>query len=214
MICSRGIGRAGNGACAGFAGRRHRSTRRRPPARRCGGHTLVVAHAPVTKLCPAYEFSLSDHAHCATALVDVPADRAYAFLVDPAALGRWSLGCMDLVHVGSGIYRGRSLFDGGEGWLSIDGDPQRRVIDYHVGTMQERAAAHLRPRGAGAGVRPCAVRVLRLAACVALNVHGRGALAASLCQPRRRDLADQGPARSRRALNAQPTTASASISTA
>jgi len=81
----------------------------------------------------------SDHAHCATALVGVAADRAYAFLVDPAALGRWSLGCMDLVDVGGGIYRGRSLFDGGEGFLSIDGDPQRRVIDYHVGTLQERA---------------------------------------------------------------------------
>ena len=82
--------------------------------------------------------SLSDDAHCATAMVEVPAAAAYAFLVDPAALGRWSLGCMDLVHVGSGIYRGRSLFDGGEGWLSIDGDPKRLVIDYHVGTMEER----------------------------------------------------------------------------
>jgi hypothetical protein len=81
----------------------------------------------------------SDHAHCATTLVGVAADRAYAFLVDPAALGRWSLGCMDLVDVGGGIYRGRSLFDGGEGFLSIDGDPQRRVVDYHVGTLQERA---------------------------------------------------------------------------
>ena len=140
---------------------------------------------------------MSDHAHCATALVEVPAEAAYAFLVDPAALGRWSLGCMDLVHVGSGIYRGRSLFDGGEGWLSIDGDPQRRVIDYHVGTMDERVpriCARVVP-GPVCGLAPSAV--LRLAACVALPVHGRVALAASLCQPRRRDLADQGPARGR-----------------
>jgi hypothetical protein len=79
-----------------------------------------------------------DHSHCATTLVGVPADRAYAFLVDPVALGRWSLGCMDLTHVGNGVYRGRSLFDGGEGWLSIDGDPQRRVVDYHVGTLDQR----------------------------------------------------------------------------
>ena len=82
--------------------------------------------------------NLPDHAHCATALVEVAAEAAYAFLVDPAALGGWSLGCMDLVHVGGGIYRGRSLFDGGEGWLSIDGDPTRLVIDYHVGTLEER----------------------------------------------------------------------------
>ena len=83
--------------------------------------------------------SLSDDAHCATALVEVPAEAAYAFLVDPTALGRGSLVGSDRGHVGSGIYRGRSLFDGGEGWLSIDGDPQRGVIDYHVGTLQERA---------------------------------------------------------------------------
>ena len=82
--------------------------------------------------------NLPDHAHCATAMVEVAAEAAYAFLVDPAALGRWSLGCMDLVHVGSGVYRGRSLFDGSEGWLSIDGDPKRLVIDYHVGTLDER----------------------------------------------------------------------------
>jgi hypothetical protein len=120
-----------------------------------------------------------DPSHCATALVGVPADRAYAFLVDPVALGRWSLGCMDLEPIGDGVYRGHSLFDGSEGWLSIDGDPQRRVVDYH------------------AGVRPRAVRVLRFAAGVAQRLHGRGALAAALRQPRRRDLADQGAAGSR-----------------
>ncbi len=144
---------------------------------------------------------------------------AYAFLVDPAALGRWSLGCMDLVHVGSGIYRGRSLFDGGEGWLSIDGDPQRLVIDYHVGTMDERVpriCARVVP-GPVCGLAPSECYVSLLA--WRCRLHGRVAMAASLCQPRRRDLADQGPARSRRrALNdgqtVQPTTASASISTA
>jgi hypothetical protein len=80
-----------------------------------------------------------DPSHCATALVGVPADRAYAFLVDPVALGRWSLGCMDLEPIGDGVYRGHSLFDGSEGWLSIDGDPQRRVVDYHVGTLEARS---------------------------------------------------------------------------
>lgn len=81
----------------------------------------------------------SSLAHTATARVDVPADAAYAFLVDPAALGRWSLGCMDLVDEGGGVWRGRSLFDGSEGWLSIDGDATRRLVDYQVGTRTTRA---------------------------------------------------------------------------
>lgn len=76
--------------------------------------------------------------HVATCCVGVSAALAYDFLVDPAALSRWSLGCMDLVDVGHGVYTGRSLFDGGQGWLSIDGDRSRLLIDYHVGTLEKR----------------------------------------------------------------------------
>jgi hypothetical protein len=82
--------------------------------------------------------TVSAEAHAATCLVQVAAITAYEFLADPAALSRWSLGCMDLVEVGNGIYTGRSLFDGGHGWLSIDGDPSRLLIDYHVGTLEKR----------------------------------------------------------------------------
>ena len=35
-----------------------------------------------------------DFAHCVTALVNVPAAKAFAFLADPLSLGTWSLGCM------------------------------------------------------------------------------------------------------------------------
>lgn len=76
--------------------------------------------------------------HATTCSVAVGAEAAFAFLADPAALSRWSLGCMDLVHLGDGVYRGRSLFDGVEGWLSIDADPRRLLIDYHVGTLDKR----------------------------------------------------------------------------
>jgi hypothetical protein len=72
---------------------------------------------------------------------------------------------MDLVHVGGGVYRGRSLFDGGEGWLSIDGDPQRLVVDYHVGTMDERVpriCARVVP-GPVCGLAPSACYVSLLA---------------------------------------------------
>lgn len=79
-----------------------------------------------------------DHAYAVTARVDVAAEEAFAFLCDPTALSRWSLGCMDLVHVRDGIYTGRSLFDGGQGWLSIDPAPARLLVDYHVGTLDRR----------------------------------------------------------------------------
>ncbi len=76
--------------------------------------------------------------HSASCQVAVPAGAAFAFLADPVALSRWSLGCMDLVHVGEGVYTGHSLFDGGQGWLSIDPDPRRLLVDYHVGTPEKR----------------------------------------------------------------------------
>jgi len=76
--------------------------------------------------------------HSSTCRVSVRAADAFAFLVDPVALSRWSLGCMDLVDLGNGVYTGRSLFDGGQGWLSIDGDRSRLLVDYHVGTLERR----------------------------------------------------------------------------
>lgn len=76
--------------------------------------------------------------HSATCSVSVAAIDAFGFLADPVALSRWSLGCMDLVDLGNGVYTGRSLFDGGQGWLSIEGDRSRLLVDYHVGTLDRR----------------------------------------------------------------------------
>jgi hypothetical protein len=78
------------------------------------------------------------HSHSATALVEVPAEAAFAFLADPAALGRWSLGCMDLASEGGGVWSGTSLFDGARGYLSIEALREKLLIDYHVGTAGER----------------------------------------------------------------------------
>ena len=77
-------------------------------------------------------------AHSVSAQLGIPAVAAFAFLVDPQALSRRSLGCMDLVACGGGLFTGRSLFDGAQGWLSIDGDEKRLLVDYHVGTATER----------------------------------------------------------------------------
>lgn len=89
-----------------------------------------------------------DLSHAVTAHVAATADRAFAFMADPVRLGRWSLGCMDLVEVGGGVHSGRSLFDGALGFLSIEADRPRWTIDYHVGpkdALKPRISARVVP---------------------------------------------------------------------
>lgn len=77
--------------------------------------------------------------HIVTTLVEAEAEAAFAFLADPDALGGWSLGCMDTGPDGpEGVYKGRSLFDGAEGWFSIHAHPELLLIDYAVGTRENR----------------------------------------------------------------------------
>ena len=72
--------------------------------------------------------------HMVTRLVQAPADIALAFLSDPVSLGRWSLGCFGtMLDETSGAHTGRSLFDGSQGWFSIEVDHPRMIIDYLVG---------------------------------------------------------------------------------
>ena len=72
--------------------------------------------------------------HCVTAECAVPARRAFAFLSDGLEVGRWALGSFDAHRVGRNLYRGRSLFDGGEVLYRPVGDAARLIVDYHVGT--------------------------------------------------------------------------------
>ena len=83
--------------------------------------------------------SASELSHCVTARFDVAADTALAFLRDPIALGAWSLGCMNTRpdEESRGVYRGKSLFDGSETRFCIDADPERRIVDYLLGTPGE-----------------------------------------------------------------------------
>ena len=75
--------------------------------------------------------------HIATRLVNAPAEVAFAYLSDPLALGRWSLGCFDSEPADApGLYTGRSLIDGSQGWFRIDADAERFVVDYLVGPRE------------------------------------------------------------------------------
>ena len=63
----------------------------------------------------------------------MPAGRAYSFLADGLAVGRWALGSFQARRVGPNLFLGRSLFDGAEVLYRPVGDRARLIVDYHVG---------------------------------------------------------------------------------
>jgi hypothetical protein len=80
---------------------------------------------------------VTDLAHACTALVEVDAETAFAFLTDARALGGWALGCWDASVDEAGRFHGRSLFSGEETWGRIDADPAHLVVDYLVGSRPD-----------------------------------------------------------------------------
>ena len=68
--------------------------------------------------------------HCVTAECAVPARRAYAFLSDGLAVGRWALGSFAARQVGRNLFRGRSLFDGSAVLYRPVGDAKADVYCY------------------------------------------------------------------------------------
>jgi hypothetical protein len=80
---------------------------------------------------------MTELAHACTALVEVAAEAAFAFLADPKALGGWALGCWGASVDDAGRFHGRSLISGDETWGRIDADPARFVVDYLVGSRPD-----------------------------------------------------------------------------
>ena len=81
---------------------------------------------------------IPDLAHMTATLAEVPADFAFRLLSDPAFVGGWSLGSMDLSEVAEGIYRGTSLFDGSAAHVDIRPVPALGIIDFGVGSLTAR----------------------------------------------------------------------------
>ena len=72
--------------------------------------------------------------HGVSVEVAIAAQDAFAYLADPKMVGRWALGCFNAQPTDKpGLYQGISLFDGTKAWFRIDSDPERLIIDYHVG---------------------------------------------------------------------------------
>ena len=103
--------------------------------------------------------------HCVTAECAVPARRAYEFLMDGVAVGRWALGSFDATRVGNNLFRGRSLFDGAQVLYRPVGDADRLIVDYHVGktarSLIPRVMARVIPGDqAGRNKRACLVTLV------------------------------------------------------
>jgi len=76
-------------------------------------------------------------AHSVAQIVEAPFDAVFDYMADPLKLGRWSLGCFDIVaDPQSGLHTGTSLYDGARGWVRVSADRPSGLIDYHVGTPE------------------------------------------------------------------------------
>lgn len=79
-------------------------------------------------------------AHLAATRVEVPATFAVERLGDPAFVGGWALGSMNLEPLGGTLHRGRSLFDGSHAHVEIHVHAELGLIDYAVGDAEQRSA--------------------------------------------------------------------------
>lgn len=104
---------------------------------------------------------MTDLSHNVSILIDAPAAHAVAFLSDPLALGRWTLGSMHTRPSATpGVVEGESLFDGDRSLIHIEADPPRGLIDYYVGSDPQALKMRISVRvlaGDGLGYSGCVV---------------------------------------------------------
>lgn len=84
--------------------------------------------------------------HVTSIAIDAPAEKAFAFLADPARLDRWSFGTWTTTLHEGGLVEGRAIFDEAITWVRIDGDRARLAIDYHLGKSREALTPRISAR--------------------------------------------------------------------
>lgn len=77
------------------------------------------------------------YAHTASIVVNATPDAAFAFMASGEQQSNWALGSWDRRLVGDDLWVGRSLFDGGEHFVRIEGHPELRLVDYRVGAAAD-----------------------------------------------------------------------------
>lgn len=77
--------------------------------------------------------------HTVSIEISVPAAQAFKYLSDPQKIGRWALGCFNTMATEyDGLYKGTSLFDNSVTWVRVKTDPERLIIDYHIGDQDNQ----------------------------------------------------------------------------
>jgi hypothetical protein len=76
--------------------------------------------------------------HAASAIVEVPAEEAFAYVADGLRQSQWAFGSWDREQVGESLFRGRSLFDDGVTYVRVDARPDLLLVDYFVGPAPDR----------------------------------------------------------------------------
>ncbi len=139
-------------------------------------------------------------AHITSLLCAVEPARALKFLADGRQLGRWALGSMNTVRVGTGLYKGVSLFDGSVSYVRPVLDQGLGQVDYWVGSearqLSPRIAARVVPHQSGCVVSLAAwrsetmsdARWARLIACHEAEIHLVQSLLEQTRRPARRCL--------------------------
>ena len=77
--------------------------------------------------------SRSPEKHTAAAAIAAPADEVFAHLTDPAKIGRWNLGAMEIRRKGGEVFEGTSLFDRSATLFEMAANPERATVVYRAG---------------------------------------------------------------------------------
>ena len=84
--------------------------------------------------------------HITSITIDAPAELVFAFMSDAKKLDRWSFGTWETELHGDGLVEGRAIFDGARTFVKIDADPDRFLIDYHLGTARDQLTPRISVR--------------------------------------------------------------------
>ncbi len=161
-----------------------------------GGHCRPASLPATAMSAPAQA-----PAHITSLVCAVDPERALRFLADGRQLGRWALGSMNTVRVGTGLYKGVSLFDGSVSYVRPVLDQGLGQVDYWVGSearqLSPRIAARVLPHQSGCVVSLAAwrsqtmsdARWARLIACHEAEIYLVQALLEQTRRPARRPTA-------------------------
>jgi hypothetical protein len=71
--------------------------------------------------------------HASSIEIAVPAETVFAYLADGLKQGDWTLGSWNRERIGDDLFKGTSLFSGGDTFVRITAHAEQLLVDYEVG---------------------------------------------------------------------------------